>query len=81
MKTIEELKILFSPKDVSYNLTKSHQFQQPLLITLRVADEKPEGGEKLPPWRMGLILLTRLCSSWSKKCSDQNVVKLEAPDK
>ena len=44
VKTIEQLKILFSPKDVSYNLTKRvTKFQQPLSITLGVADEKPGG--------------------------------------
>ena len=31
---------------ISLNVTK---FQQPLLITLGVADEKPEGGGKKPP--------------------------------
>ena len=44
MKTIEQLKILFSPNDVSCNWTNVAKFQQPLLITLGVADEKPEGG-------------------------------------
>ena len=29
MKTIEQLKIIYSPKDVSYNLTKSHQVSVP----------------------------------------------------
>ena len=55
MKTIEQLKILLSPKDVSYNLTNSHQFQQPLLITLGAADEKPEGPKSppSPPGRIG----------------------------
>ena len=39
---------------ISLKVTK---FQQPLLITLRVADEKPErgGGKKPPPRGIGLI--------------------------
>ena len=42
VNTIEQLKIFVSPKDVSYNLTKS--FSKFLLTTLGVADEKLEGG-------------------------------------
>ena len=39
---------------ISLKVTK---FQQPLLITLGVADEKPEGGQKAPPPRdIGLSL-------------------------
>ena len=52
MKTIEQLKF-FSPKDV-------FKFQQPLLITLGVADEKLERGQKAPPREIGL---TNVCSS------------------
>ena len=36
---------------ISLNVTK---FQQPVLITLGVADEKPEGGKKPPPRDIGL---------------------------
>ena len=33
---------------------KVTNFQQPLLITPGVADEKPEGGQKGPPLKIGL---------------------------
>ena len=39
----------FSPKMSHIIWLKVTKFQQPLLITLRVADEKPEGGGKKPP--------------------------------
>ena len=51
MKTIEQLKISFSPKMSHIISLKVAKFQQPLLITLGVADEKPEGGPKSPPPR------------------------------
>ena len=53
VKTIEQLKILFSPKDVSYNLAKIRQVPAPLLITQGVADENRGGGDKKPPPRVG----------------------------
>ena len=40
MKTTEQLKIIFSPKDVSYNFTKSHQVS--VASFPGAADEKPE---------------------------------------
>ena len=49
MKTIEQLKIIFSPKDVKL----VSKFQQPPLISLGVADEKPE---RAPPNEIGLKL-------------------------
>ena len=45
MKTIEQLKFLFHQKMSHIKTLKVTKFQQPLLITLGVADEKPEGGE------------------------------------
>ena len=50
MKTIEQLKIIFHQKMSQIISLKVTNFQQPLLITLGVADEKREGGQKaLPP--------------------------------
>ena len=56
VKTIEQLKILFSPKDVSSCLTKSHQVSSVSVdySDLGVADEKPEGGGGFPPRKIGL---------------------------
>ena len=48
VKTIEQL-IFFYQKLSHIILLKVTKFQQPLLITLGVADEKPEGGGKKPP--------------------------------
>ena len=48
VKTIEQLNF-FHQKMSHIILLKLTKFQQPLLITLRVADEKPEGGQKAPP--------------------------------
>ena len=50
-KTIEQLKIIFSPKDVPFNLTKSHQVSVASVdYCLEIADEKREGDKKpLPP--------------------------------
>ena len=42
--TIEQLKIVFYQKMSHIISLKVNKFQQPLLITLGVADEKPEGG-------------------------------------
>ena len=48
MKTIEQLN--FFQQKMSHIISlKVTKFQQPLLITLGVADEKPEGGAKSPP--------------------------------
>ena len=44
-----QLKILFHQKMSHIISLKVTKFQQPLLITLGVADEKPEGGQKEPP--------------------------------
>ena len=41
MKTIEQLKIPFSPKDVSYNLTKSHQVLAASIDYSRSCRRKP----------------------------------------
>ena len=49
MKTIEQLKIIFHQKMSQIISLKVTNFQQPLLITLGVADEKREGGQKAPP--------------------------------
>ena len=52
-RTIENF---FSPKDVSYNYIislKVTKFQQPLLITLGVAVEKPEGRDRVNPIQAG----------------------------
>ena len=50
MKTIEQLKFFFHLKISHIISLKVTKFQQPLLITLGVADEKPEGGGgKKPP--------------------------------
>ena len=51
MKTTEQLNIFFHQKMSHLNSLKVTKFQQPLLITLGVADEKPEGGQKAPPPR------------------------------
>ena len=51
MKTIEQLKIFFHQKMSHIISLKVTKFQQPLLITLGVEDEKPEGGPKSPPPR------------------------------
>ena len=49
VKTIEQLNIFFQQKLSHIISLKVTKFQQPLLITLGVADEKPEGGQKAPP--------------------------------
>ena len=49
MKTIEQVKIFFQQKMSRIISLKATKFQQPLPITLGVADEKPEGGQKAPP--------------------------------
>ena len=53
MKTIEQLKIFFTKTCIiSLKVTK---FQQPLLISVGVADEKSEGGGgQKPPHDIGL---------------------------
>ena len=51
LKTIEQLKIFFYQKMSHIISLKVTKFQQPLLITLGAADEKPEGGQKAPPPR------------------------------
>ena len=61
MKTIEQLKIFFQQKMshiISLQVTK---FQQPLLITLGVADEKPERAKSppSPPRDIGLREITK----------------------
>ena len=43
-ETIEQLKIFFHQNMSHIISLKVTKFQQPLLITLGVADEKPEGG-------------------------------------
>ena len=48
MKTTEQLKI-FQQKMSHIISLKVTKFQQPLLITLGAADEKPEGGQQAPP--------------------------------
>ena len=48
MKTIEQLKFFVQQKISHIISLKVTKFQQPLLITLGVADEKPEGGQKAP---------------------------------
>ena len=45
-RTIEHVFLQRMCHIISLKVTK---FQQPLLITLGVADEKPEGGQKAPP--------------------------------
>ena len=63
MKTTEQLKIFFHQKMCHIISLKVTKFQQPLLITLGVADEKPEGGQKAPPRReIGLTRKT-ICSA------------------
>ena len=57
MKTIEQLKIFFQQKMSHIISLKVTKFQQPLLITLGVADEKPEGAKSPtppPPRNIGL---------------------------
>ena len=57
MKTIKQLKILFSPKDVSY---KSHQVSAASVDYSRSSRRKPEGGggwggkKPLPVQKIGL---------------------------
>ena len=59
MKTIEQLKFFFHQKMSHIISLKVTKFQQPLLITLRVADKKPEGGKK-PPREIGLRAIPSL---------------------
>ena len=49
MKTIKQLNNFFQQKMSHIISLKVTKFQQPLLITLGVADEKPEGAKKPPP--------------------------------
>ena len=51
VKTIEQLKILFSPRNVLYNLTKGYQVLAASVDYSRSSRRKPEGGQKAPPPR------------------------------
>ena len=59
MITIEELKFFLSPKDVSYNLTKSQQGSATSVDYSRSSRLKNQRGAKspLPPWKIGLIAI------------------------
>ena len=71
MKTVEQLKFVFAPKDVSYNLTKSHHVSAASANYSRSSRWKPEGGggQKAPLVEDRVKALTTIKEIWHKCCS------------